>query len=353
MKLKLNKQDERKLQQLITTLDSNIEIANLYTDFLTEHYNDIDSTLLEDSGSYYLALLTVLDIDENSSELKPLVKNHQLNQIDCLNTQDYLNNPYYKNIKLPKLKKDNWEFTSNTFLPYEGFVDSDLTFNGFYEVTHLGYFTKPLVYPLLLQNNSIWMSITPHEINTMQASVNHATGNVLVMGLGLGYFAYMCSIKKEVQQITIIENDPNIITLFKQYILPQFENRAKITIIQMDAIEYLQTAPHFDYTFIDLWHNEEDGLPIYLHLKQLEKDNSVDYWIESSLLAMIRRALIVVLDEALHNSPQNYENAQNNSDKLINALSIYYQDYDITTYAMIEELVSINNLKNIIKKLKI
>lgn len=353
MKLKLSKQDERKLQQLITTLDSNIEIANLYTDYLTTHYNDIDSSLFEDSGSYYLALLTVLDIDETSVELKPLVKNHHLDQIDCLNTQDYLNNPYYKNIKLPKLKKDNWEFTSNTFLPYEGFVYCDLTFNGFYEVTHLGYFTKPLVYPLLLQNNAIWMSITPHEINTMQASVNHATGNILVMGLGLGYFAYMCSIKKAVQKITIIENDPTIIALFKQYILPQFEDKTKITIIQMDAVEYLRTAPHFDYTFIDLWHNEEDGLPLYLQLKQLEKDNSVDYWIESSLLAMIRRALLVVLDEALHNSPQTYENAQNNSDKLINAISKYYQDYELTSFAAIEELISINNLKKIIKKLKI
>ena len=59
------------------------------------------------------------------------------------------------------------------------------------------------------------MSITPNEIETMEEAVKAATGKVIVYGLGLGYYPYMISLKDEVKEIVIVENDIKIINLFK------------------------------------------------------------------------------------------------------------------------------------------
>ena len=60
------------------------------------------------------------------------------------------------------------------------------------------------------------MLITPNEIETMKKSISEATGNVLTYGLGLGYYAYMVSMKENVESVTIVEKDKEIIDLFKK-----------------------------------------------------------------------------------------------------------------------------------------
>ena len=85
-------------------------------------------------------------------------------------------------------------------LPYD---DIDIKDN-FIEVSKIGYFNKSFKYLVVNKNDVTWMSTDPNEINTMKDAINNAKGNVLVFGLGLGYYAYMISLKKEVKKITII-----------------------------------------------------------------------------------------------------------------------------------------------------
>ena len=80
------------------------------------------------------------------------------------------------------------------------------------EVTSLGYFEHDYSYISLTQNKVIWMSLSPYEIETMKEDILNAKGNVLTYGLGIGYFAYMCSLKDEVETVTIVEKDKNIIS---------------------------------------------------------------------------------------------------------------------------------------------
>ena len=58
------------------------------------------------------------------------------------------------------------------------------------------------------------MSIIPNEIETMKEAIETVKGNVLVYGLGLGYFPYMISLKNDVNKITIIEKED---ILFEEY----------------------------------------------------------------------------------------------------------------------------------------
>ena len=61
------------------------------------------------------------------------------------------------------------------------------------------------MFPALLENDRIWMTITPNEIETMKEPVDGAFGNVLTYGLGLGYYAYMVSEKENVETVTIVD----------------------------------------------------------------------------------------------------------------------------------------------------
>ena len=132
--------------------------------------------------------------------------------------------------------------------------------------------------------------------------IDEATGDVLVCGLGLGYYPFMVSLKKDVKSITVIEKDPNIIKIFKENLFKFFPNKDKIHIVQDDAIKYLkETRNNFTYCFIDLWHNPEDGLPLYLRLKPLEKKNTkYAYWLETGIKAMYRRCALIVIEEVIN-----------------------------------------------------
>ena len=138
------------------------------------------------------------------------------------------------------------------------------------------------------------MTVTPNEIETMAIPLEKAHGNIAVFGLGLGYYAYMVSEKKNVSHITIIERDKDAISLFREYLLPQFPNKNKICIVQADAFDYLNLEmkkESVDFAFVDLWHDVSDGLPLYLRLRKMEAafpNTEFQYWIEPSMLIFLR-----------------------------------------------------------------
>ena len=138
------------------------------------------------------------------------------------------------------------------------------------------------------------MTITPNEIETMQPVIDAAKGKVITFGLGLGYFPYMTSEKQEVSSVTVVEKDVKVIRLFQKYILPQFPHPEKVSIIPMDAFEYIEKHSEnekYDLAFADLWHDVSDGLDCYLRMKKLERYHYAGkyfYWIEDSMLSHLR-----------------------------------------------------------------
>jgi hypothetical protein len=283
--------------------DYNNLVLNILSNFL--NYNEksiqdkdictlVNKYNLTDDYAYSLLLCSLYNIDTQSGEGKKLFNDYFLKIIKEQYKSYYENNEYYKNIKLNNIKYNNWEIKTNYYSAYEGFVFDDIikTFDGKI-LPQIGYFKENFYYPCIEQNGRLWMSITPNEINTMARPIEKAKGNILCFGLGLGYYAYMVSIKKEVNSVIIIEKDKSVIDLFNKFILPQFKTN-KIKIINIDAFDYIKSKvnENFDYAFVDLWHDVQDGLPIYEEFKKYEKNfkNTIfDYWIEGSMKVYIKK----------------------------------------------------------------
>ena len=208
-------------------------------------------------------------------------------------SSEFKNNPYIKNISFKNQKIGDYELCNQSMAPYELMIYNTPQNNTpfFISIPRIGCFTDEFSYPSIRQTSieSNWMSVTPNEVYTVQNAINNAKGKVLTLGCGMGYFAYMASLKDEVESITVVELEQDVIDLFESHILPQFENKDKITVIKADAIEYMKNLDdgEYDYCFADIWIGVED-MNAYFSVKEASRHirkTKIDYWIEESFAA--------------------------------------------------------------------
>ncbi len=270
----------------------------------------------------------------------------------------YLNNPYVQTVKVNNESEGNYHLLMEKYEPYQIWPKDDIKVNpdAYGEISQIGYFTTDFYYLALYEGNNIWMSLNPNEINTMQPHINEAKGRVLVLGLGLGYYPFMISLKDEVSEIVIIEKEPQIIKLFNEHLLPLFPHKEKITIVEDDAFNYLEKHKKdqgFDTVFCDIWHSTEEGTPLFTKLIKYENDYGLkfQYWLETSLLAMVRRCLIqIILDYYDNYSDKDYQNADNDIDQLINDLYFKVKGNKFTTSDELYRFLSDDNIREILKR---
>lgn len=222
-----------------------------------------------------------------------------------LDPKKYQSDPYFKNIKIPNKQIGKWTLGYQSYEPYEAFIRDDIIVDGYKEIPCVGYFDSRFEFPTVFENGVEWMAIKPNEIETMKKPIEDAYGNVLVYGLGLGYYPYMISLKSNVNQITVVERDESVISLFNEYVLPQFEKKEKIKIVKSDAFEYAEKemGKHsYDFVFTDLWHDVSDGVELYVKMKKHESKlhgAEFAYWIEPSLLSAVRVRIFEALYEGI------------------------------------------------------
>ncbi|MBQ7906556.1 MAG: hypothetical protein IJ309_01130 [Clostridia bacterium] len=248
-----------------------------------------------ENEEYAFAIFLANALSEDEGEIEIFEREYFKRSVKQLDLACYYDNPFYKNIKIPKVKDEEWELGYQSYEPYEGFIWDDIIIDSDYrEIPQIGFFREKFSFPTVFENGVEWMAIKPNEIETMKPHLEKMRGDVCVFGLGIGYFAYMASLKPEVKSITIVERDKSVIRLFEKHILPQFENKDKIKIVIADAIDYAREKminEHFDCAFVDLWHDVSDGVDIYTRMKKAERINKgveFCYWIEKSLLSNIR-----------------------------------------------------------------
>lgn len=219
-----------------------------------------------------------------------------------------LDNPYYKNINLENMNRDDFSFKNE-------FLKKKLALNVSWilpdkkreldDYIILGCFKKGINIPMLKEGDKIWMSPTLAEQNTINPCVDKAHGHVLTFGLGIGYFPYMCSLKDNVKSITIVELNENVIDMFKECILPQFNSDIEINIIHGNMFDYYneEFLNKFDYIFVDVWEDNESGAAILekLHEQYLYTKDNIDYWIEFSCLLSNRMLMYLYFNKIAHN----------------------------------------------------
>lgn len=212
-----------------------------------------------------------------------------------LDTAPYRNDPYYRQVQLPEKTRGEWQLTHQQYAPYELFCyDDTRVLPDGREIPCIGYFTEPFRYPAVLQKGRLWMAVTPNEVETMKKDIAAAFGHVLVLGLGLGYYAFMTAQLQQVSRVTVVELDGDVIRLFEEELLPQFPNKEKIRVVQADAFRYVEemaAKDKYDFVYADIWHDVLDGTPMYVRFKALESrvPGAVwRYWVEKSMLIWLR-----------------------------------------------------------------
>ena len=226
----------------------------------------------------------------NDARMFDFFMNSLLNEGRVFDVSEIQDNPYVKDIDFKDRRSGDFEFRYHSFMPYEldiydiprKIIEYDV------DIPRISCFTEKVEYPVIFQNSikSTWMSVSPNEINTMKQPIRNAKGKVLTLGCGMGYFAYMASLKADVESITIVEREQSVIDLFTSFILPQFKTKDKITVIKDDAIEYMMNLEDglYDYCFADIWIGVMD-FEAYIKTKEVCKrfrKMKMEYWIEDA-----------------------------------------------------------------------
>lgn len=318
--------DRIKLERLRDTFESNFKITRLFAEYL-ERYPEVITaemidTLTEDGvitkeEAIVALLCEIFALDFDNPNDRPLIRDYLTPAVRLLDKNKYENDPYYKNIKLADIKDGEWEIRLESYAPYRGVICHDMMLgNDFCEIPPLGFFTEEFHFPAILEGGNEWMTLTPVDLDTCEDAIAAAHGRVVTFGLGLGYFAYMASMKADVDRVTVVELSPDVIRLFEKHILPQMPCRDKIKIVNMDAFEYAKEVmprENFDLAFVDTWRDASDGAPMYEKMKALEHlspNTHFMYWIENFLISRIRAEKFIDLMDRLDSgkySPENFD----------------------------------------------
>ncbi len=268
-------------------------LLNNRPDFVTEAMVSelTESFGISVSDSFSLLICAALGFDTENEFDKKLWESYSPHMLHHLDDELFTKDPYYSAVSINKGKiLGEWELREEVLPPFSAFVcDDPLVLPDGRVIPQIGFFDKEFRFLSVLQNGREWMTMMPNEIVTQRIPISRAKGRVATYGLGLGYFAFMCARKDEVESVTVVECDESVISLFREILLPNFPNSEKIEIVCADAFEFAEhDAPKrkFDYVFADIWHDPSDGIPAYKRFKSLEQlcpETKFDYWIEKTM----------------------------------------------------------------------
>jgi len=351
VKFLINKTDIQKINRLFETKETNIALAGMLQYFFQ---SPKAMKAIKSEDIYLQRMMKECDVDMSIKENREIAARQIKPFLKRIDEKIIAEDPYHRCLNIPDTKSGEYALKKQISKAYQAFSydEIDVLEDDFSELQKVGYFEKSVQYLALTHNHRVWMSITPNEINTHAIPIKNAHGHVVTFGLGMGYFVFNVIQKEEVKSITVIENDPQIIDFFKQLIMPQLKEKAKINIVCADAYSYIKETHKFDYAYVDLWHNPNDGLPFYLAFKKAESNFpncAFNYWLETSILSLYRRCLLTVAEEQLNNVPESsYQKAKNDMDEVINEIYFKTKGLVIKSYQQFHDLLLDNSLKSLI-----
>jgi len=133
-----------------------------------------------------------------------------------------------------------------------------------------GYFTglQPAKHNYRLKNgNTVWMSLTPMELESQSHHALNAYGHTVVMGLGMGVLLYNILGREQITKVTVVERDPNVLKLLYRITNSiQWQGWEKVNVVIADAKTW-KPAQHavsesyrrVDYLTVDIWQKLGDS----------------------------------------------------------------------------------------------
>ncbi len=115
-----------------------------------------------------------------------------------------------------------------------------------------GYFTGPQPSPSycwrMMRDDTVWMAYSPIELESLSPSLWAARGKVLILGAGMGALAYSVRQKPDVESVTVVDNDSNVINC-----LTASGALNGCDVICADALKLHADPGTFDVVLVDIW----------------------------------------------------------------------------------------------------
>ena len=104
------------------------------------------------------------------------------------------------------------------------------------------------------ENSQSWMSLTPVEIESSEWGVRPACGHTVITGFGMGWTAVAAACRADVERVTVIERNPQVLGLFEHTLPPDARPPEwdKVRIVHADALSWTPDTP-VDFLFADIW----------------------------------------------------------------------------------------------------
>jgi len=104
---------------------------------------------------------------------------------------------------------------------------------------------------------ALWMSDTPDERRDQRFVIHRAAGRVLVGGLGFGLTVLGLAVKPEVEAVTVVEINPDVIGLVKPALERALgDDAGKVEIVEADLFEWKPPpGATWDLAWFDVWAN--------------------------------------------------------------------------------------------------
>lgn len=165
-----------------------------------------------------------------------------------IDSGNFMINPYpkgFEKVDIPAGKSGQWRISKFEVTRKDaGLYNLRLLRDGeWWRTVPEGTYTR-LTFP-----GGVMMSDTPAEAHEHKEGYDRCKGNVLINGLGLGFFLKAVLAKKTVKKVTVIELSKDVIKLVaKSYKDP------RLTIIQADAFTWEPPkGEEYDYVWHDIW----------------------------------------------------------------------------------------------------
>lgn len=106
--------------------------------------------------------------------------------------------------------------------------------------------------PIFVKDGSVWMSLTPMEIQSHYLPIKHGRNSerVATVGLGIGYFTVMVMSSPKVKTLDVYEIDQEVIELFKK----NFSRRKGFKKVNFILGDFRETFKEKEYGFCFLDH---------------------------------------------------------------------------------------------------
>lgn len=148
-----------------------------------------------------------------------------------------------------------------------------------------GYWSPPLAVSdllLLTRRGETWMSLMPVQVEGLRLAADCARGKVVLFGLGLGWLAATCALRAEVDQVTVVELDRELIGLHRA--LGLFEHLpggvgAKVRIVEGDALDWRPDGS-VDLLQADIWQSlvGDDRLAQVARMQANVAASAIHFW---------------------------------------------------------------------------